>query len=263
MGKITILNETTKNPLSLMGECAGYCWNSNTKQDNLNIKRAIECIENEHGRVLEYPTICFILEGYSAKVIREYYTHIGDNPTRLQASTRYIDYGEFEFITPPKIACNKEAVKIYNTAMENISKAIQDLSAMNIPKEDSNMLLPLAMTTKVVVKTNLRALIHMFHKRTCTRAYWEFRKLMKDLYHALENYSSQWKEICKNYFKTQCDFYGFCPEKYTCGRHPSKEIVKNIQTIQQTADNLFPDKNTVLIVPTANEKPVKIVYSNN
>lgn len=30
MGSITILPETTKNPISLIGERAGICWSANT-----------------------------------------------------------------------------------------------------------------------------------------------------------------------------------------------------------------------------------------
>ncbi len=41
-----------------------------------------------------------MLEGYSARVIRKWYTHIGGQPTRLQASTRYIDYEHgFSYVT--------------------------------------------------------------------------------------------------------------------------------------------------------------------
>lgn len=67
------------------------------------------------------------LSGYSAKVIRELYTHIGGQPTRLQASTRYINYTNFEYIIPNSIRNNIEALLIYKETMANISSSIDKL----------------------------------------------------------------------------------------------------------------------------------------
>ena len=89
MGKVIIQKETTQNPLQVMGKMAGICWNAPTDDKDKNIKRALDCIESGHGRVSEFPQIYIILDGYSARAIREFYTHIGGGPTRLQASTRY------------------------------------------------------------------------------------------------------------------------------------------------------------------------------
>ena len=88
MGTITILPETTKNPITLMGVRAGVCWGSDITDDEKNYKRGMGCIKSDHGRVMEYVNVEMILDGYSARVIREWYTHIGSLPSRLQASTR-------------------------------------------------------------------------------------------------------------------------------------------------------------------------------
>ena len=137
MGKITILPETTKDPISLMGRRAGICWGADITDAEKNYKRGLECIENIHGRVIEFPDIHMVIEGYSARVIREYYTHIGCLPSRLQASTRYINYENFEYITPKTIANNKEALAIYQETMDVISKNCQKLETLGIPREDS------------------------------------------------------------------------------------------------------------------------------
>ena len=103
MGKITILPETTKDPISLIGRRAGICWGADITDEQKNYKRGLDCIESNHGRTLEFPDIHMVIDGYSAKCLREYYTHIGCLPTRLQASTRYIDYSKgdgFEYVTP-------------------------------------------------------------------------------------------------------------------------------------------------------------------
>ena len=41
MGQVIILPETPKNPLSLIGERAGICWNADVSDDEKNIKRGI------------------------------------------------------------------------------------------------------------------------------------------------------------------------------------------------------------------------------
>ena len=98
MGQITIQEETTKNPITLIGKEAGICYGSDISNSEKNYKRGINNLKSGHGRTMEFPQIFLTIDGYSARVIRELYTHIGGAPTRLQASTRYINYGDFEYI---------------------------------------------------------------------------------------------------------------------------------------------------------------------
>lgn len=219
MSKIIIQSETTIDPISLIGREAGVCWGADITNIEKNYKRGLDCLASGHGRTWEYPQVYIILDGYSARVIRELYTHIGGGPTRLQASTRYINYQNgFKYVVPPKIKNNLEANDIYNKTMEEILDAMQRLELLGIPKEDINMLLPLGMETKVVLRTNLRNLIEMAHQRLCTRAYWEYRLLMKEIMDELKNYSEEWAYLVKHYFVPKCDEVGYCTEKNSCGR---------------------------------------------
>ena len=199
----------------MIGREAGVCWGADTGDNSKNYKRGIDCLKSEHGRTFEFPDVYMILDGYSARTIREWYTHIGGSPTRLQSSTRYIDYKKFGYVIPPSIT--GAARVVYENAMDNISKAMQNLSEMSVPREDIAMLLPLGMTTKIVDKRNLRNLIDMSHQRMCTRAYWEYRKLFNDIYDALGEYSDEWAYIVANYFKPKCKYMGKCQEKQSCG----------------------------------------------
>lgn len=224
MGKIIIIQETTKNPITLMGERAGVCWGADLSDAAKNYKRGLDCLESGHGRVMEYVNLELVLDGYSARVIREWYTHVGGAPTRLQASTRYINYKDFEYVIPPKIAANEEAKKRYVEMMESIASTAQYLETeLSIPREDAAMLLPLGMGTKIVDKRNLRSIVEMSHQRMCTRAYWEYRQLMNDLCAALSEYSDEWKYLVDNYFMPKCEVSGYCTEKKSCGRKPKKD----------------------------------------
>ena len=223
MGRVIISELTTKNPISLIGEMAGVCWGANTEDKEKNYKRGINCLQSGHGRTWEFPDVYLILDGYSARVIREWYTHIGGAPTRLQASTRYINYQDgFDYIIPNSIKNNEQALNIYTETMKEINKAGGILDVLGIPREDSALLLPLGMTTKIVGKYNFRTLSDMSHQRMCTRAYWEYRELFNDLCKALSEYSEEWKYLVDNYFKPKCELYGFCPEIKSCGRKPQK-----------------------------------------
>ena len=226
MGRITILKGTTKNPLETIGAMAGICWGADLSSPEKNKKRGLDCIKSKHGRTWEFVEVYMVLEGWSARVIREFYTHIGGAPTRLQESTRYVDSSDFGYVLPPKIAQNAAALNIYHETMETISKAIQDLEELGIPREDSAMLLPLGMGTKVVVRMNLRTLVDMAHQRFCVRAYWEYRNLMTVLKEALAEYSEDWKEIVDMLFIPKCEEYGYCEERSSCGHRPKKPTIE-------------------------------------
>lgn len=225
MGIITILPETTKNPITTMGARAGVCWGANTSDGEKNYKRGLNCIKSGHGRVLEFVNVEMIIDGYSAKCLREYYTHIGGSPTRLQASTRYINYSGndgFHYTTPHSVK-NNGAEDLWNAIMQDLNDDIKELiSEYDIPIEDATMLLPLAYSSKMVDKRNLRNLIDMSRQRMCSRAYWEYRELFKDICKALSEYSDEWRWIVENLLHAKCDETGYCTESKTCGKKPKK-----------------------------------------
>lgn len=217
MGTVTILEETTKNPITLIGKRAGVCWGGNISDDEKNYKRGMDCILSNHGRTLEYVNVEMIIDGYSARVMREFYTHIAGAPCRLQASTRYINYENLEVIKPYTINSFEKEI-IWYDCIEKIRESYKRLEELEVPKEDIAMLLPLGMTTKIVDKRNLRSLVDMSHQRMCSRAYWEYRLLFNDICKALSEVSDEWKWIVDNLFKPKCELFGYCPEKKSCGR---------------------------------------------
>ena len=224
MGTITILPETTKNPITLMGARAGCCWNANITDDEKNYKRGLDCIKSGHERVMEFVNVEMIIDGYSAKVLREYYTHIGGSPTRLQASTRYINYSKgdgFNYTTPKSIDTNG-CWLVWSELMNTINDTVKLLIDEGVPVEDATMALPLAYSSKMVDKRNLRNLVDMSRQRMCSRAYWEYRELFNDICNALREYSDEWKWIVDNLFHAKCDEVGYCTETKSCGRKHKK-----------------------------------------
>lgn len=221
MGTVTILPYTTKDPISLIGEMAGVCWGADTSDPAKNYKRGWDCIESGHGRTMEFPDVYMMLDGYSARVIREWYTHIGGMPTRLQASTRYIDYGEFGYVVPESVT--GQALVEYDGVMDHIREVLVYLEELGVPREDAAMLLPLGMTTRIVCKHNARNLIDMSRQRECAKAYWEYRDLFRDLKLALTNYSEEWARLVAKTMHPKCVELGYCTEKHGCGKYPGRE----------------------------------------
>lgn len=229
MGNVTILEETTKYPITLIGKRAGVCWGADTTDEKNNYKRGMDCILSNHGRTLEYVNVEMVLYGYSARVIREWYTHLGGSPTRLQASTRYIDYTKengFDYVIPPSIQNHPTALVRYQVLMKRINDVCKELeNNFSIPREDSALCLPLGMTTKIVDKRNLRNLVDMSHQRMCNRAYHEYRKLFSDICVELRKISDEWAWIVDHLFAPKCEQLGYCPEKKSCGRTRKKEVI--------------------------------------
>lgn len=222
MGKITILPETTIDPISLMGRRAGICLGKDITDSEKNYKRGLDCIKSNHGRVFEFVNIEAIIEGYSTRVIREWYTHIGGSPTRLQSSTRYVNYDNFEYIVPKTIQ-TEEQKTWYNNAIDTISHALKNLEESGVKREDAAMLLPLGMTTTIVDKRNVRSVISMAEQRMCSRAYWEYRELFNEYIKQLKLYSEEWVTLIPMVMKPKCEILGYCPEKFSCGRKPQKK----------------------------------------
>lgn len=231
---ITILPQTDIHPLNTIGYCAGVCWNSPVDDSEKNIARAKSCIQSGHTRTAEYPDVFCVIQGYSARCIRELYTHI-IGTTRLQSSTRYVDAKnmnvENEFYSP----FADEARDVYKEGLEKVMETYQKLEDLGCPKEDAANILPLGMDTKIVWKINLRALMHFMNLRLCSRAYKEIRALSNELKAELKKLSSEWEWICDNLLLPKCEATGYCDEAKSCGRKITKAQME--EAVQQWKSN--------------------------
>lgn len=218
MIKVNILPETTKDPISLIGRRAGYCTHANIEDPDKNFRRGLDCLNSNHGRALEFVQVDMEISGVSSRVIREWYTHIGGSPTRLQESTRYVDYGDHvPFIIPPSISAKASILTQFNQYMDEFSAFIRYLKDRDVPLEDIAMFYPLGTETKIVDHRNLRNLIDMSHQRMCKRAYWEYQELFDVIRRELCDYSEEWATIVGGYLVPKCEYLGWCPESNSCG----------------------------------------------
>ena len=215
--KVEIL-QYTKNPLTVIGTNASYCYNTKLKDDGHARRIAEHCLKSGHGRNLEFADITFKITA-SARMIRELYTHIGGSPTRVQASTRYITYNDFAYVLP--VGLNEEQEQIYKSTMKSIQNGYNQLKELGCKNDITGYILPLAMESTCIVKMNARTLENMFNQRLCNRALLEFKSIMGALRQKIKALDEEWCWIADKLFVSKCIKQGGCFEEYPC------QLVKN------------------------------------
>ena len=217
---VEILN-ATRMPLTVIGTNASYCYDTELKDPEHAMRIAKHCINSGHGRNLEFADITLKIT-CSARVCREWYTHIGGAPTRVQASTRYITYDKFNYFTPDDLT--DEQKMEYKVCMKAIQMQYKKLKDLGLDNDKTGYILPLAMETTFVWKGNVRTLENMFNQRLCFRALEEYRELMKELRIEIRKLDEEWKWIADKLFVPKCIKDGYCVEnKKDCVLYKEKK----------------------------------------
>ena len=202
-----------------------------------------------HQSPIEHASFTFAIEGVSRSLLAQITRH------RLASfsvqSQRYVKLKHFEYITPPEISADPDALKLYDETMQTCVTAYQQLAEMletrhyfdflaqGIPEkearrkaekkaiEDARFVLPNASETKMVVTMNARELLHFFRLRCCHRAQWEIRALAKAMLKEVYPVSPG---LFVNAGPACCS--GVCPEgKMTCGN--AAEVRAEYQAIKK------------------------------
>jgi flavin-dependent thymidylate synthase len=97
----------------------------------------------------------------------------------------------------------------YKKAVDDISKAYDQLINQGVKPEDARGILPTNILTNILMKINLRALSEMLGKRLCERTQGEFREVAEKM-RALVIDIHPWAE---KILQPSCIFPGYCPFK--------------------------------------------------
>lgn len=130
-----------------------------------------------------------------------------------QQSQRYVTYkdGSFPYTVPDSIrrAGKSEA---FEQAIETAGRAYQELIDAGVPAEDARFLLPNATSTNFKVSVNYLELLHIADQRLCTRAQWEFRKVVSLMRAEVKR---RFPELAR-YMQPKCGEFrlGYCDESY-------------------------------------------------
>lgn len=163
----------TSEPVETAGRAAGICWDKEEKEDYGSfIKRVVK---KGHESVIEHVSFTFRIEGVSRALTHQLVRH--RIASYSQRSQRYVDEGEFEYVTPPRIEENEEAKRLYKEFMEESSALYLRLRGMGMRKQDARFVLPNAVESKIVVTMNARSLRNFLTLRLAKGAQWEIRDL--------------------------------------------------------------------------------------
>jgi thymidylate synthase (FAD) len=125
--------------------------------------------------VIEHAVFMFELEGISRVCSHQLVRH--RIASYDQESQRFSAVEKEDFIIPPSIKNNPDALKIYEELLKSSVDVFKKMKDLGIPKEDSRFVLPQSIGTKLVITANARALMHFFWQRTALQAQWEIRAL--------------------------------------------------------------------------------------
>ena len=172
---------STPNAEDLVVAAARLCYSSSSFEELLTWpeerKSALlrKVLAAGHLSVLEHASFTFGVSGISRACSHQLVRH--RIASFSQQSQRYVNASGFEAVIPPSIAAHGEALRRFESLMEEARAAYAELLAMGIASEDARFVLPNAVQTSLVVTMNARELRHFFTLRCCLRAQWEIREL--------------------------------------------------------------------------------------
>ena len=242
MAKVILLAHTP-NPEQTVAAAAKLCYSSSDitgLTDSLTDEKAAAFVEMlseiGHESPIEHASFTFGIEGVSRSLLAQITRH------RMASfsvkSQRYVREGSFGYVTPPEIAADHEAKRLYDEIMAEDQRKYDRLAEILKEKhiktfmaegkdektatrlaekkaiEDARFVLPNACTTKMIVTMNARSLLNFFSHRCCNRAQWEIQQVAIEMYKLC-------REVAPNLFShagPPC-VRGKCTEgKMSCGK---------------------------------------------
>lgn len=225
MIKVNLIKHT-ENPERVVAMAARLCYSPSgaselaEKMSDEQVESLLKkIVELGHASTMEHASFTFAIEGVSRVLTHQLVRH--RIASYSQQSQRYVAAHDFEYIIPPTIAENKEAEEKFVSLMKKIRETYDELTELDIPKEDARYVLANATETKIVVTMNARSLMHFFNLRCCNRAQWEIREMANLML-------AEVKKVAPVLFKNagaSCVNFGRCPEgAMTCGKF--NEMIK-------------------------------------
>lgn len=173
-------------------------------------------VKSGHHSVLEHANFTFGVEGISRACSHQLVRH--RIASYSQQSQRYVKETAFDYIVPPQVKNNPQALEAFEKAMQTCQEHYNTLKSLGIKSEDARFVLPNACETKIVITMNARELLYFFEKRLCLRAQWEIYLMAKAM---LEECKKAAPLIFKHAGPT-CETEGICWEgKMSCGKYKS------------------------------------------
>lgn len=168
---------TVGGPEDVIVRAGRVCYRSANKGDPGKFIQAR--IAEGHDSILEHSSVTYEVRGISRACSHQLVRH--RIASYSQESQRYVDMTDPEFVVPPAIAENGEAMATWIVHMRRVATVYEYFRGIGIHKEDARFVLPNATATTIVVTMNFRALRHFFETRISAAAQWEIRHLALEM----------------------------------------------------------------------------------
>ncbi|HXF50717.1 MAG TPA: FAD-dependent thymidylate synthase [Dehalococcoidia bacterium] len=135
-------------------------------------------LETGHSSPLEQCWFEFAISGVSRAFSHQFVRH-RMGISFEQQSQRYVPFkkGEFPYTIPDSVVRAGFAEKM-EEMFDRLGQLYQEMLDAGVPAEDARFLIPNAANTNFKIVVNFQELLHIADLRLCTRAQWEFRKVV-------------------------------------------------------------------------------------
>ena len=178
--KVTLLNYTPE-PEKIVAAAARLCYSASGTDELLarlspeEIKAFLDkLLAMGHHSPIEHVSFTFAVEGVSRALSHQMVRH--RIASYSQKSQRYVREDNFQYIVPPSVRENSEALAIYEEQMQKIREAYRALRQL-VHYQNATYVLPNSCETKFVFTMNARSLYNFFRVRCCNRAQLEIPAL--------------------------------------------------------------------------------------
>ena len=156
--KVELL-DITEDAEKLIAESARTCYKSEAKGEGDNRRLVVKLCGMGHLSTFEHAKATFRISGISRACSHQLVRH--RHFSFSQMSQRYVSEENFEYVTPPEVAANSEAKKIFREQMDSAREAYAKLVEAGAKKEDARFALPNAAETEIVVTAIAQVLLHL------------------------------------------------------------------------------------------------------
>jgi len=180
-----------ESPLQLIELAGRTAYQSRGKITPFSAEKFVKMIiKRGHESVIEHSAMTVEFNNVSRGFTHEIVRHRLASFT--QESTRYVDKSSFRVVIPPDKDKDEKIVTLKLPNEEELAVSFQEWMDLNeqmyrglrkkgwIP-QDARQVLPIGITSQIVVTANFREWRHIFKLRTVPNAHWEIREVMGNL----------------------------------------------------------------------------------
>jgi len=189
------LKQITSNAEKHLEECARECYGSLHKITETSHEGFLYgALKRGHFSILSYAHATFKITEYSRAATHQHVRHA--HLRYLQRSQRYCTEEQSEFIIPPDIQEDVEAMQKIGEHMSSLIELYVWLIGRGYKREDARYFLPSACESRIVTSATLQGWWDFLRLRMDKSAQWEIRQVAQEIYKVLN-------KACPNIFNSE------------------------------------------------------------